>query len=91
MFGAKPLPEPRMTYNQPNHKEQFLMKFYSIWKAFIQENVHLQNGTHFCPTSMCQHIVKRTWFMSKIVLLLHVIFETQSKIVICSSYKHVYK
>ena len=40
---------------------------------------------------MCQHIVKRTWFMSKIVLLLHVIFETQSEIVICSSYKHVYK
>ena len=38
LFGAKPLPEPVVTYCQLDHWEQISVKFNWNFKLFIQEN-----------------------------------------------------
>ena len=38
MFGAKPLPEPMLTYGQFDPQEKTSVKFESKYKTFIREN-----------------------------------------------------
>ena len=56
LFGAKPLPEPKLVYCQLDPWEQVSVKFESEFYPFIQENafenVVCQNGGHFVQGEM---------------------------------------
>ena len=53
LYGAKPLPEPMLTYSRLDTYKQISVKFESKYKTFhswkCTSNVRLRNGGHFCP------------------------------------------
>ena len=56
LYGAKPLPEPMLTYHQVTYCEQASVKFESKyenfdWKKFIWK-CHLQTVHHFTQEEM---------------------------------------
>ena len=50
LHGAKPLPEPMITYCQLHLKEQISVKFKSKYNGF--HLFHFQNGGYFVLVSM---------------------------------------
>ena len=55
LFGAKPLPEPMLTYYQLDPKEQISVKFESRYKKIVQKtpwNYRRRNGGHFLQAEM---------------------------------------
>ena len=55
-IGAKPLPEPMLTYCQLDPYQQTSVKFESEYKTFHSRiciwKYRLRNGSHFCPGEM---------------------------------------